>query len=721
MENQFNFNRFERDFSQKDDSRKQKALNYLLDCYKKHDSEATTFLLSSKFSELIRKEKLFLKEKFLTIIQQFKIINFQEYQFLKRLNDYVLNQIKQFDNFLKKISWEDLIIHLGFLYDFEKIYKKTPLDGDTDLISVINRIINTKLSLSPIDANSKHKVSNHLQFYFKTKQIVAELIQGRWGEVYQIYQVYEKYDFVCYLIDQYAYQNYQITIIDDKAIHLKPESESWFQNWQYNGAKYPYIVEFYRQFTNEFLTEQVEEIMNSNQSWYNKEGAYLALNHTNQYLDYLYGFELKEKHKGRLFSADNFFKVLGFLSTYANLRWNYELPSFMNRIQRPFESMQEAMCHIRNDKNEVVDISPVLFREYQSQIQGIKGICGIDEKEIEAILETVTTNLNRQETKSINLHEQPLIKIGSNSYSICGITANKNYATILHNLIFNGKIEVNDQNLSKNNQSANFEKEIEGWFQLNHFKTKQGFIELDSTNQPSGDIDDIAYADGKLFIIQFKSTYARSTIKQIYDHKKDENTGFAKAYKQLEKDIEFLHSNSNARNLLSDLGIEDISKVEIIPLIVTTTFEEEGKTYPLEVLGKKYEVFKVSVFELRVILHNWKLLLFEPNITVLKMKFGNNIPPRFQKMFFQKGFEPDRGVQEEYAKIFQEFYPQLIEHLQFNLWKDNQKDEQGKRYCTANDLYNAIKNESVWDFLPKGNFPMQMKTVKFGELVVNYY
>ncbi len=184
MTTQFNDNRFNKDFSK----RTKDALNYLVKCYDSNCSIAKDFVRNNIiFQATCKSKKLFLNLTFYPVLEQLKLDspNFQELTFLKNLHTCALSKIQPFEHHLIKISWEDLLLDLSFIYDSEKIRTENPIN-DTDLVRIIDRILNRKLELCPIQNNPNHKVSNHHVFHFKAQVIVAEQVDFKRGNCYTI-------------------------------------------------------------------------------------------------------------------------------------------------------------------------------------------------------------------------------------------------------------------------------------------------------------------------------------------------------------------------------------------------------------------------------------------------------------------------------------------------------------------------------------------------------
>ena len=191
---------------------------------------------------------------------------------------------------------------------------------------------------------------------------------------------------------------------------------------------------------------------------------------------------------------------------------------------------------------------------------------------------------------------------------------------------------------------------------------------------------------------------------EIYNHGND---ALLEGARQLDRDLPYIRANFEEFQEL--LGFSTpLDRVRLYPLIVATTFEDEG---PNQLVADKYK--KVSLFELRLILHNRKVWLFNPTMERLNKEFPNGIPTDFMMLL------TGTRVDDETVKRFEAWQRQGEEEikqqvLKYNLWLP------GETLCSAQSLIAAIEENKVWGHLEDDPFLPGMGAIEAGGLALQF-
>ncbi|MES2394892.1 MAG: hypothetical protein V4549_02765, partial [Bacteroidota bacterium] len=282
-----------------------------------------------------------------------------------------------------------------------------------------------------------------------------------------------------------------------------------------------------------------------------------------------------------------------------------------------------------------------------------------------------------------------------------GILSNKNYSVMLQNVMLQNDRKKDEDSPTKL-FSRNTEDNLAYWFKENEYKTIKNHKYIEGR----GEIDLLALKEKTLFIGEIKSTFYRSSVREIHMHF-TEDSGIKKAISQLGKDINYLKANwKNIKELLeTELEITDL---KIVPLAVSSTLEE-GQS---KLIVNGYNGFIASSFDLKIILTNRKFYLLNFFEIAMSMKFNGSIPSEYLEVM--TGLRNDMKTTLEINDILIDFIKQNSEKLDFSLWK------KGNSLCSADDLCNALNMGSVWDFIKK-NDNISMKNILIGDYTINYF
>jgi len=299
------------------------------------------------------------------------------------------------------------------------------------------------------------------------------------------------------------------------------------------------------------------------------------------------------------------------------------------KILRYFSSYKSEMTSIYSH-SELINIITTNFKcEYEVSVE---------------IIDFLTLDLRKVNDFSHYLH-RPFLKIDSNFYWLGQLLKNRRWDVILRNKLKEDKLYLGRNSL-KALIDKKLEKAIGDLFLKHNFQTNVGFCFPHPTipNSDGGDIDVIAFKDNYLFVIEVKNnTYSDNINSANYIQNKRLEV---EAAQQIDKSLLFIEHNWDYINKHLEISVSK-SKVSIIPLIISNIFEGDSKVYG--------EYFKISLFELSIIMNNDKYLLYRSMCLI-----------------------PDKL---DYSSILE---------TDLDLWE-------GKKKLDGKTIINCIKNNSVWD------------------------
>lgn len=289
-----------------------------------------------------------------------------------------------------------------------------------------------------------------------------------------------------------------------------------------------------------------------------------------------------------------------------------------------------------------------------------------DTREVSNIVDFLTYDLNKTYSYPVEFICQPFLKAEDNYYWMSSLLRDRHWANLIHTRL------VKDKLLDSKTQAAQVESRIASWF------NEAGFAAIASFKygNENGEIDTLAYKDGHLLFVEYKTTYVSENL--IREHQYDNDILEIKSAGQLTRAIEFYKNNFDFFQKREDLKINrQFDNIKVHGLIVSNNFEADG-TY-------KNEAFlKISLLELEVILKNRLYYLYNTPIP---------------------GFLLNKGV-DEYLPLdalqliinrnnlrLKDSHKMPSDKEVYNLWKGPS--------LTFERFYEILKNDEVWYYMDK--------------------
>ena len=625
---------------------------------------------------------------------------FREFTFLYNFWESLENERKKFDSILKKLSFEKLLIKLTIILEVwrHETNQQDKLYGDVhDIATVFSLILNRKIDIEP-----KLQPINALEFDKLYLEIINELSQQQhefdllFNDLFQIYRIHDSFLF---LTEKYCNYDYSISFEEDLIGHLASNNLNDLLTWKLNGEKYKHRVNFYENAVWLNFEKELTKVIDSDLSDYNKEGIIKNFISVNYYAESSLPEEIE--FNGDKFKPFHYFQVLNSLSVFSNINWNILLNEQL--LNSPDENPIIRVIKIINnnlDNNRIYKQdnqtrgsmpSPLHCRNFNDFIEITSSINKINQNdEVKTIFEFASNNLNLKKKEPIDLLNKPFIKFGKNVFWFSELLSGNAHGLNLVSRVFK-HLQVNNRT-QLNEYTNNVELKIWRFFKEAKFEVKHSY------KYNGTEIDVLAFKDNIVFPIQIKSTYGRSNVHEIYIHNRD---AFSKAKKQIHSDLDHLQSKIGKARIKELFNIPKTDEYEIFPLIVTNTFEEEGKIYNIN----GYDVYKISDFELMIILRNWKYLIFNLAEVTLNEVFGDEIPPQYLQVF--TALQKNDKILQNFTKMEEEVIDKNLPD--WNLWKE------GETECSASTLKEAIVKEKLWSHLSREDFIIKNEVVSIGD------
>ncbi len=604
---------------------------------------------------------------------------YKELEYIKRLLENWETKSKYFVSIIEQLDYEDILIHTVAYYEKFKRSSQKAKDNrnhivsmEMNLIYVLNWLLNIKKQKSLKDNfvnKPKYSISDfrrHTQETLPPLNTAESIAKGRYLPIEKIdnekklireaIEFFFSYHGIKHQIEKYLAGFAEFQDIDRLEAELITNQR--FQIFQRNDKKSSYEELFYfnKATENEELKREIKNISEP----FEKE-VILNIYATSEYFKYL---KLPLKYQMKYFGKIDFTKTFRLLKVFSL----YLMPSGRQFIGN-FEDTEKGreMWHTHT----LTRAKPKEFLQYfkddyivciedKELIFNCEMYFNWDKKEIENILNYLTTDLSANRPFPIDLLTRPLIKIGNQYIWLSSLLRDRRWENIMHRRIV---AEKPNQHVE---QSAKIEKQLADTF------VKANFNAVSSYCYKGGEIDTLVYKDKTLFIIELKTSYL---IEDLIRNKEYEIRKFEyKAKEQLERNIKYVRENFQEIKEIDGLEIDcNIEELKIIPLIVSNIYYADDLIF-----GNKF--LKITMFELMIILHNdlYNLLNLKSGKIMFNSKMEIPIPLLMQ---MQNQNAPE--IKKNNIKTDKETC---------NLWKD-------KKYCSVNDLIDAIENNKVWKFL----------------------
>ena len=640
------------------------------------DSKPDLLIMFSKLSKsFLEDDYMLFYEQILKQHSNIKLRNlFHEFNFLNKRNKEWNDKETEMINGIKHYSIEEILIQTS---SFLEIYKRADfshLNNSSNLISfssnlklALNRLF-TKIDSTDLYSNIKFisKFKKDYKSQLPPIKPAKDVLTNTYSPIENVSASKKDIrDTLVFLMDklsfEYKMDNYAVGFadfyfIDDVESALSQNLN--FVNHRKNIKKYNYTDSF---FSNKGITSD-----KPNQKFYNINGAlsywnYLKLPFTHVPKDSETTFDIK--------------KALLLLYTFS---------SWIVPLKRSVVTNGEKVCSTKYAKVPAPNEFKALFsREYLNAFT-YKDLCLKVSKyfswtisEVECMIDYLSTDLlNKQQNEKVDCYTSPFFRLGDNIYWMTNLYEDLKWECNLHQRIVK-------EGLEHNTQTANLEKSLAEDFK--HAKIpsvpshKYKFQKGDGTIK--GEIDNLAYKDGYLLVIEMKTTYVEENPGQkgIYHSKTVEG----KAKYQLTLACEYIKNNFHEIQSIKELKIDrDLSKIKIVPLIVSNIFDYDGEE-------TENGILKVSDFTLRLILNNdWADLMFSSS------KIAKQYLPPNTKYFDLPIISTDGMGNKDNPDFNPTAYRFPENRDKCNLWSS-------KNECSPHDLLSVIKQNKVWDFVDK--------------------
>ena len=604
---------------------------------------------------------------------------YKELEYIKKLLENWEIKSKYFVAIFEQLDYEDILIHTISYYEKFKRSSQAAkgnrnhiISMEMNLVYVLNFILNIKKqkSLSE-DIINKPKYSvpefrkkaketlpplNTAESLAKGRYLPQEKIDNEKQLIREAIEFFFAYHGVKYQIDKYLVGFAEFELIDGLEAELITNKR--YSIFQRNDKKSSYEELFYfnKASENKNLLKEIKNISDT----FEKE-VILNIYASSEYFKYI---KLPLKYKTKYFGEIDFSKIFRLLKVFSL----FLMPSgrtFLGNFEDTEKGKEMWHTHTltRPKPKEFLECFKddyIVYYEEKELIFNCEMYFNWDRKEVENILNYLTTDLSVNRPFKIDILTRPLLKIGNQYIWLSSLLRDRRWDVIMHRRVVAEKLNKHIE------QSAKIEKQLAQTF------IDAGFNAVSSHCYNGGEIDTIVYKNKTLFVIEIKTSYlVEDLLRNIeYQARKFEY----KAKEQLERNIEYIKQNFQEIKEIDSLNIDcKIDELKIVPLIISNIYEADDLIFGSQFL-------KITMFELMVILHNdlYNLL----NLKSGKVMFNSEteIPIPFL-MQMQNQNAPE--IKKNTIKTDKETC---------NLWKD-------KKHCSVNDLLDAINENKVWDFL----------------------
>ncbi len=235
-----------------------------------------------------------------------------------------------------------------------------------------------------------------------------------------------------------------------------------------------------------------------------------------------------------------------------------------------------------------------------------------------------------------NLYERSFFKIGNFSFQAPWLIAFQNNSTAA----INNLRRIGSQRQEAHSETARIEQVLAEAFKARGFHVMVGFHpERTETSNP-GEIDLIAQLDNQLLVIEVKSSYLRSSAREIWQYKVQT---LRKAGEQANRKTESVRALLTTQpEAFKALGIQSVDKLNIHSWIVDTTIEHDHVYFS--------GALKVSIQEVLIALRDDAHLLVGLPYQLQKHMEPESSPnAHTPKTLYPKGFSANAFIETIYA------------------------------------------------------------------------
>jgi hypothetical protein len=199
------------------------------------------------------------------------------------------------------------------------------------------------------------------------------------------------------------------------------------------------------------------------------------------------------------------------------------------------------------------------------------------------------------------LHERPMLKMGRYLFQLPWMMAVQNNATAM----INNLRRLGARRGEARDETRRIEQRLGSLFGQRGFQVlvSHELPLLSATDADAGEIDLLCARDGRLLVLELKSTYLRRSVKEAWVHR---NSTLRKAGRQLHRKVEAVRRALESGGALQQaLGLEADDRPEITAWIVDTSIECDHQRF--------HDFLKVSLEEVLIALRDDRHWLNDPD------------------------------------------------------------------------------------------------------------
>lgn len=649
----------------------------------------------SETDRIIREQRTFLNPGWLPSMQGAYaeyanpqlLTRIEEYAYLFQLRSKAQAQVERWDDYIEKTDLVELLLGIGLFLDRIRfgVLKADPTAMNSKLQDwerSVALILTRKKELSGTrfkEINLEREAI--IKLFFKILSTYKDNLDT--SPLVKILGLYDRLDLVENLIDRYTYLGWKLELSDEGNAFLLPESLKAYQDWNMNGQKYPGFFSYYHnlvQFRDPEFMEALQEHQKPDDVGINFSVRVLMVMAADLGMDSV--FDTEELKRVKLLET-----ALIHTNLYHNAKDRHIKPlnqSFRKQINSDDNEWLKGVSfafweNLKQDRFVI----PLFFRGVGELHQMINDVQGIAHRDIANSMKFLSSDFGSG--AEVDIEHKPFLRVGSTYFALAEFLGGLRPGIHHFNRVVNS---WQKKDKKRHGQWAGaMEEALQRIFEVGGYEAHTGlnfsFYDSKINKERKSEIDVLAYKDETLFVIQHKSTYTRYKISEIYLHGKK---ALEKAGEQLELSMDYV--KKNLEEVMEITGFNGEVK-RVFPLISSTSFEFDGQLF------NGFE--KISLFELRGILHNEARFLYDINhelqkavgideLDSLELEYHDGSPEIADR--FEKGAE---------HLIKDKNNPLNKLALKSILWEGE--------YCPPDRLIECIEKRLFWQML---NRPMQM-------------
>lgn len=457
-----------------------------------------------------------------------------------------------------------------------------------------------KLHMSPFLFPSAEHTGSHEEFYILFSGLIEAQIEFD--------------SFMEQSVDSFCYDESTEFRLDAGEMKIVVVDANKRTQWLKNGEKIVRVSQYwhYRALDDFMASGMGTEVIGSPENHERNQFALIKALRTELQLTEVYGLSESIKTDGGL--------SVGIYETLLaqELMTAFYIASFIEPFQAYLHETQhwcKALCilALQGFEEGMQNRFPITFSDRKEKIQNIRGWTVNEtfpkgnEKAAEAILDFWTSDLKslseklRQNgtNKSPKLSERPVLKMGHYIFQLPWLMALQNNSTAA----INNLRRIGAHRAEARDETQRIEAQLAERFRECGFQVALNYQPVKTNEYDPGEVDLICTRDHKLLVIEVKSSFLRSSLKEAWLHK---TQTLRKAGNQLTRKVKAVEAAlANDSNLIETLQLEQgCSDLEVKGWIVDTSIEHDHEYFST--------FLKVSLEEVLIALRDDAELLNDP-------------------------------------------------------------------------------------------------------------